>query len=217
MIRIKTFVNRPIDENTYVVSDDTRDAVIIDCGALFPDDQQAIADYISREDLRVTAHILTHGHFDHMFGAQWVADTYGCAPLLHPADATIYASAVELVSAFFHRRIEFDVPPAGGFFEDHATLSFGTHTIRIIPCAGHTRGGVCLYLEDEGVLFSGDSIFQGSIGRCDLPGGNEDVLLASVGRYLPSLPRATQILPGHGYATTVGEELDTNPYMVYLD
>lgn len=213
MIRIETFVNRPIDENTYVVSDDTRDAVIIDCGALFPDDQQAIADYISREDLRVTAHILTHGHFDHMFGAQWVADTYGYTPRLHHADATIYASAVDLVSAFFHRRIEFDVPPAGGFFEDDATLRFGTHTIRIIPCAGHTRGGVCLYLEDEGVLFSGDSIFQGSIGRTDMEGGDHQALIDNLLEHVLTLPESVIIYPGHGPHTMVQNEKLYNPYV----
>ena len=213
MIRIETFVNRPIDENTYVVSDETRDAVIIDCGALFPDDQQAIADYISQEGLRVTAHILTHGHFDHMFGAQWVADTYGYTPRLHHADATIYASAVDLVSAFFHRRIEFDVPPVGSFFDEQATISFGSHSIRVIPCAGHTRGGVCLYLEDEGVLFSGDSIFQGSIGRTDMEGGDHQALIDNLLEHVLTLPEDVVVYPGHGPTTTVKNEKLFNPYV----
>lgn len=213
MIKIETFVNSPIDENTYIVNDASHDAAIIDCGALLPINRQAIADYISREGLHVTAHVLTHGHFDHMFGAQWVADTYGCAPLLHPADAALYEGAVEMVCAFFHRRFDFDVPPVSGFLKDNDTLSFGSHTMRVIPCAGHTPGGVCLYIEDEGVLFTGDSIFQGSIGRSDLDGGNHDDLISNLNKHVLTLPEEVIIYPGHGPQTTVRNEKLFNPYV----
>lgn len=216
MIRIETFVNRPIDENTYVVSDETHDAVIIDCGALFPDDQQAIADYISREGLHVTAHILTHGHFDHMFGAQWVADTYGCRPKLHPADTDIYEGAVERVSAFFHRPITFSIPRVGSFFNERNTLRFGSHSIRVIACPGHTQGGVCLYLEDEGVLFTGDSLFQGSIGRTDLEGGDHQTLIESLTERVLTLPEDVAVYPGHGPKTSIRNEKMFNPYIPHF-
>lgn len=215
-MKIKAFVNRPIDENTYVVSDDTREAVIIDCGALFPEDQQKIAEYIEREGLTITQHILTHGHFDHMFGSQWVADTYGCRPKLHPADTDIYEGSVERVSTFFHRRIEFPVPRVGSFFNECNTLRFGTHTIRVIACPGHTQGGVCLYIEDEGVLFSGDSIFQGSIGRTDMEGGDHTALVTSLAERVLTLPEEVVIHPGHGPSTTVRNEKLFNPYLTIV-
>lgn len=212
-MKIKTFVNRPIDENCYVVSDATGEGVIIDCGALFPDDQEAIADYIKSEGIRITQHILTHGHFDHMFGSQWVADTYGCRPKLHPADTDIYEGSVERVSAFFHRRIEFDVPRVGSFFNERNTLRFGTHAFRVIACPGHTPGGVCLYLEDEGVLFTGDSLFKQSIGRTDLEGGDHQSLIDSLTERVLTLPDSVKVYPGHGPSTTIADERRFNPYL----
>lgn len=212
-MKIKTFVNRPIDENCYVVSDETREAVIIDCGALIPADQEAIAEYIRQEGLTVTQHILTHGHFDHMFGSQWVADTYGCRPKLHPADTDIYEGSVERVSAFFHKPIAFPVPPVGSFFNERNTLRFGTHKFRVIACPGHTPGGVCLYCEEEGVLFSGDSIFQSSIGRTDMEGGDHAALIASLTERVLTLPEEVVIYPGHGPSTTVRNEKLFNPYL----
>lgn len=212
-MKIKVFVNRPIDENTYVVSDNTREAVIIDCGALFPADQQAIAEYIDHEGLTVTQHILTHGHFDHMFGSQWVADTYGCRPKVHPADTDIYEGSVERVSAFFHRRIEFPVPPIGSFFNERNTLRFGTHSFRIITCPGHTPGSVCLYLEDEGVLFTGDSLFKQSIGRTDMEGGDHQALIDSLVERVLTLPGDVVVYPGHGPSTSIDDERRFNPYI----
>lgn len=212
-MKIKTFVNRPIDENCYVVSDETREAVIIDCGALIPADQEAIAEYIRQEGLTVTQHILTHGHFDHMFGSQWVADTYGCRPKLHPADTDIYEGSVERVSAFFHKPIAFPVPPVGSFFNERNTLRFGNHKLRVIACPGHTPGGVCLYCEEEGVLFSGDSLFQRSIGRTDMEGGDHAALIASLTERVLTLPGNVRVYPGHGPSTTIDEEVKFNPYL----
>ena len=213
MLRIKCFANRPIDENTYVVSDETREAVIVDCGALLPDDQQAIGDYIAAEGLKVVCHVLTHGHFDHMFGAQWVADTYGCLPTLHAADGIFYLNAVEMVSAFFHKQMVFPVPRIGAYVAEGESIDFGSHSLRIIHTPGHTPGGCCLYCEAEGVLFSGDSLFCGSIGRTDMPGGDPRALMASLRTKVLTLPDEVQVLPGHGPATTVGDEAVGNPYL----
>lgn len=213
-MKIRTFVNRPIGENAYIVSDDTREAVIIDCGALFPEDQQNIADYIDREALTIVAHILTHGHFDHMFGSQWVANVYGCRPKIHAADLANYEGAAELASKFFHRRLEFAFPAIGSFYNEQTTLPFGNHTLHIIHTPGHTPGGCCLYCKEEGVLFSGDSIFQESIGRTDLEGGDQATLITSLLERVLTLPEDVVIYPGHGPATTVGDEKLLNPYLV---
>lgn len=216
MIKIETFENQPIGENTYVVSDETREAVIIDCGALIPEDQQAIAQYVEREGLCIKHHLLTHGHFDHVFGAQWVMDTYGCAPRLHPADARIYAGAAEHVSAMFRRRIDFPQPALGEALDATREIRFGTHVLRVIHCPGHSPGGCCLYCEAEGVLFGGDSIFEQSIGRTDLEGGSQPTLIESLTARIMTLPPEVVIYPGHGPSTTVGYENRYNPYLPYV-
>lgn len=213
MIKIECFENRPIGECAYVVSDATSEAVIIDCGALFPEDQQVIADYIEREGLHVVHHVLTHGHFDHMFGAQWVADTYGVLPEMHAADTDFYLRAPAMMSAFFHRPFDFPVPRIGGFYVGGDTVVFGDHKLAVIECPGHTPGGCCLYCEEEGVLFSGDSIFRLSIGRTDMPGGNHMSLISSLAERILTLPESVKVYPGHGPATTIADEKQFNPYI----
>lgn len=217
MLKIQTFVNRPIDENTYVVSEavgiapqaeegGVRPCIIVDCGALHPADWTAIGDYIAREGLSPVAHLLTHGHFDHMFGAQWVVETYGLHAMIHAADRAIYESATAAASALFHRPMVFDVPQLGGFYDEQSTFALGSHKLSVIHCPGHTPGGCCFYCKEEGVLFSGDSIFRGGIGRTDLPGGNHAALMESLSKLAATLPEEVTIYPGHGPKTNVGEE-----------
>ena len=211
----KVFYFNQFRECTYVLWDSTYECVIIDPGCQTDREKERLADFIISAGLTPVKILLTHGHFDHILGLEWAMQKWGIPAYMHPDDVEQLEINDRLCAAF---GIDFSSQgvttcalPEGTFRAMGGTFLEITHT------PGHTRGSVCMYCESEEILFSGDTIFQGSIGRCDLPGGNEDVLLASVGRYLPSLPRATQLLPGHGYATTVGEELDTNPYMVYLD
>lgn len=214
MLEIQIFPNRPIDENCYVVSDsETLEAAIIDCGALHPENQEAIATYIQKKGLHVAHHLLTHGHFDHMFGAQWVIDTYGCSPQLHTADAELYNGAKEMAAFVFHRPINFTVPPVGNFFNDGAEIAVGNLRLRVIHTPGHTPGGCCFYCESEGVVMSGDSIFEGSIGRTDLPGGNHMALIKSLKEKILTLPSSVRIYPGHGPETDVAQEMLMNPYL----
>lgn len=213
MITIKTFINAPIDENTYVVSDETREAVIIDCGALRANDQQAIADYIRQEGLTIKHHLLTHGHFDHSFGAQRIADDCNVLPLVHTADAAFYQRGVEMASALFHRPMPYSIPPLGGTFAEGDTIAFGTHTLRVIHTPGHTPGGVCLYCAEEDVVFTGDTLFYQSIGRADLEGGDPRTIMRSLQERVLALPDTTKVYPGHGPASTIGDERLYNPYL----
>lgn len=213
-MEVQTFTNRPIDENCYVVSDsETLDAAIIDCGALRPEDQEAIAAYIQQRGLHVVHHLLTHGHFDHMFGAKWVIDTYGCSPWLHTADADTYNGAKEMAAFIFHRTIDFTVPPAGGFFNEGDEIAVGNLRLRVVHTPGHTPGGCCFYCESEGVVLSGDSIFYGSIGRTEFPGGSHAALVKSLKEKILTLPSSVKIYPGHGPETDVAQELLMNPYL----
>ena len=156
MLKIQGFTVNPIQENTYIVSDSTGEAAIIDCGALFPEEQKAIADYISTHRLRPTLLLLTHGHFDHVFGCAWAAETYGLTPYMHPADEPFFAHAARHAEHFLRSCPDFTVPSRFqpiGTPDSPQTLPLGTHTLRVLHTPGHTPGGVCFYEADEKVLF----------------------------------------------------------------
>ena len=215
MLKIQGFTVNPIQENTYIVSDSTGEAAIIDCGALFPEEQKAIADYISAHRLRPTLLLLTHGHFDHVFGCAWAAETYGLTPYMHPADEPFFTHAARHAGHFLRTCPDFAVPAHFkpiGTPDSPPTLTLGTHTLRVLHTPGHTPGGVCFYEADEKVLFSGDTIFEESIGRTDL-GGKHEQLIHSIRTEILPLPDDVQILPGHGGATTVGHERHHNPFL----
>ncbi len=215
MLKIQGFTVNPIQENTYIVSDSTGEAAIIDCGTLFPEEQKAIADYISEHRLRPTLLLLTHGHFDHVFGCAWAAETYGLTPYMHPADEPFFTHAARHAEHFLRSCPDFTVPSRFqpiGTPDSPQTLPLGTHTLRVLHTPGHTPGGVCFYEADEKVLFSGDAIFEESIGRTDL-GGKHEQLIHSIRTELLPLPDDVQILPGHGGATTIGHERRYNPFL----
>ena len=215
MLKIQGFTVNPIQENTYIVSDSTGEAAIIDCGALFPEEQKAIADYISAHRLRPTLLLLTHGHFDHVFGCAWAAETYGLTPYMNPADEPFFAHAARHAEHFLRSCPEFTVPSRFqpiGTPDSPQTLPLGTHTLRVLHTPGHTPGGVCFYEANEKVLFSGDTIFEESIGRTDL-GGKHEQLIHSIRTELLPLPDDVQILPGHGGATTIDYERRYNPFL----
>ena len=215
MLKIQGFTVNPIQENTYIVSDSTGEAAIIDCGALFPEEQKAIADYISAHRLRPTLLLLTHGHFDHVFGCAWAAETYGLTPYMHPADEPFFTHAARHAEHFLRTCPDFTVPAHFkpiGTPDSPQTLALGTHTLRVLHTPGHTPGGVCFYEADEKMLFSGDTIFEESIGRTDL-GGKHEQLIHSIRSEILPLPDDVQILPGHGGATTVGHERRHNPFL----
>lgn len=210
---IKTFVVNPIEENCYIFGDATGDAVIIDCGALTKAEQTQISSFIAAEGLRPVAHLLTHAHFDHLFGAEFLYDTYGLKPRFAAADAEIYAHAEMLAEGMFGCPVNFVLPPAGDAVDADTIIPFGTHTLTVIPTPGHTPGGVCYYCADEGILFSGDTLFRSSIGRTDLPGGNYTAILESLHTLTAQLPDDVRVLPGHGPASTIAFERRVNPYI----
>lgn len=213
MIKIKTFENWPIGENTYVVSDETGEAVIIDCGAIKSVNQEEIAAYVAAEGLTVKRHLLTHGHFDHMMGAQWVSETYGCLPEVMAEDAGIYMKAVMMATWLFHKPWSFPIPKLGPALTAGGTLTFGTHALSVIPTPGHTPGGCSLYCESEGVVFTGDSLFRGSIGRTDLGDGDHTALIQGLRERILTLPDEVKVYPGHGPMTTVKAERTGNMYL----
>lgn len=213
MLHVECFPVNMIEENTYLLHDEAGNAALIDCGAFTADEQNAIARYISSHALTLRLHLLTHAHFDHIFGAQWVYDTYGVRPACSEVELPLYRDAPAMMRAFLHRDFPLTTPPAAPAFAPGAHIALGSHTLEVIATPGHTPGGVCFYCAAEALLLSGDSLFLHSIGRCDLPGGDEATLVGALRERILTLPEAVHVLPGHGPATTVGGERRGNPYL----
>ena len=213
MLHIERFVVNMIEENCYLLHDDTNEALFIDCGAYFPEEQAAIRKYVETHHLHVVRLVNTHSHFDHIFGDEFLFETYGVRPEMHGSEASNYQNASNQVRMFLHRDFSIATPEAGSYFKEGDTLTFGKHSIKVIHTPGHTPGGVCLYLPEESVLFSGDSLFYHAIGRTDFPGGSQQQLVNALKEKILTLPDDVNVYPGHGEATTIGEERLHNPFL----
>ena len=209
---IQRFVVNMLQENCYVVSDASGECVIIDCGAFYDEEKQAIAAYISQNNLKPVHLLGTHGHLDHNFGNEFIDKEYGLKLELSERDNTFITEIDSQRKHFGNMIFDINMPPAGHFLEENELIRFGTHTLKVIETPGHSRGSVCFYEEEEGVLFSGDTLFQSSIGRTDLDGGSMMMIIQSL-RMLCQLPDSTVVYPGHGLPTTMGDELAHNPYL----
>jgi len=211
-MRIRTIPNNPLEENTYIVSFEDKRAVIIDCGALYEDEKQRISDYIRDHELTPVAHLLTHGHFDHTFGTRFIYETYGLVPVLAKEDAFLFTDQVGQLRDL--AGMEYPGIP----FEAYTPLDeYDLHSIhcRCFKTPGHTPGGVC-YLFEEGyeqALFSGDTLFRGSVGRTDHSGGDMLQLLRSIRSQLFALPDELTVFPGHGPRTNIGFEKKYNMFL----
>lgn len=212
MIKIQKFVCNMLQENCYVVSDESLDCVIIDCGAYYEEERRAIVDYIRQEQLRPVHLLATHAHLDHNFGNNTIAETFGLKPECATQDEKTMYAVDSQAEKFFGITLDYELPPVGSCFKEGDTIPFGTHELKVIGTPGHSRGSVCFYIKDEDVLFSGDTLFHHSIGRTDFQGGSMLQIIQSL-RMLAQLPDQTVVLPGHGGQTTIGEELAHNPYM----
>ncbi len=213
MFKVKTFTFNPLAENTYVVSDDEGRAAIIDCGALYPSECQTLENYVSAEHLTPQVHLLTHGHFDHAFGAAFVFERYGLRPRCHSADLPLLADLGAQMQEMFGHAFACASAPVGEVLTVGEVIDVGDLRFSVLASPGHTPGGVCLYLEAERILFSGDSLFAGSIGRTDFSGGNHWQLIRSLQTLLKTLPAEVAVLPGHGPATSIAAERGYNPYL----
>ena len=201
-----------LQENCYVVSDETKECVIIDCGAFYPEERNAITHYIQKSELKPVHLLVTHGHLDHNFGNDTIYKEFGLKPEVSQGDEKLIKGLKHQAETFYQMQLDTDFPPIGHFFEEDEVIKFGNHEFKIIETPGHSNGSVTFYCEAEHVAFTGDTLFKSSIGRTDFPGGSMFRIINSL-RHLGMLPDETQVLPGHGEATSIGEELAHNPYM----
>jgi len=206
MLHLKRFVFNFIEENTYIVYDDNGEAVVVDCGANAPGEERELRDFVKQHGLTLRRHLLTHAHFDHIFGAQFIYDEYGVKPEICAAEKNDYDMALQYMQIFLHCELPLQLPPCDVTLTDGAEITVGEISIRVISTPGHTAGGLCFYIPKAHILLSGDTIFRYSVGRTDLPGGSMEDLRDSITQRILVLPPETRIYPGHGPETSVADE-----------
>lgn len=212
MIKVSRFVCNMLQENAYVVSDESCEAVVIDCGALYDMERNAIIRYIKDNELKPAHLLCTHGHFDHVIGNDTITREFGLKPEVAAEDKHLMNLKKQLKD-MMGMDYDNEVPPIGRLLTANDIIGFGTHSIKILPTPGHTPGSVTFYIETEHVAFTGDTLFKMSIGRTDFEGGSWTDMTNSLINVLAKLPANTKVYPGHGEPTTIGDELRYNPYM----
>lgn len=196
------------------MSDETKEAVIIDCGVFYPEERDALVRYIRSQQLTPKHLLATHGHVDHNFGNDTVLDTFGLHPEVSGADEWLMGRLKEQAMAFCGITLDSGrVPAVGHYFSAGEKIMFGHHTFTLIPTPGHTPGSLFFYCEEEGVAFSGDTLFRMSIGRTDFEQGSFEDIVQSLRHIRQTLPVSTVIYPGHGPQTVLGDEVRMNPYL----
>jgi len=211
MITVKTLTFNVYSENTYILFDETKECVIIDPGMYEGHEQNELVSFIKENELKPVLLLNTHCHLDHVFGNKFVFDTYGLKPQFHEGELVVlnavpgYAPAMGLTN--------YQISPLPETFLTEAdTIKFGSSSLSIIFAPGHSPAHLCFYSEADHTLIGGDVLFQGSIGRTDLPGGNHQQLIQNISQRLFVLPEETTVYPGHGPATTIGYEKKHNPF-----
>ncbi len=204
---LETIIVGALSVNCYVVGcDKTREAAVIDPG----DDARKILSVVKEKGFNLKYIILTHGHFDHAGAAKTIQEETGAKVLVHKADGHLLMN-MEAQAALFGMSAS-PAPKVDGYIKEGDEIKVGELTMRIIETPGHTLGGVSIYMPGEGTVFTGDTLFWGSIGRTDLPGGDYESIIRSIKEKLGALPDDTVVYSGHGDDTTIGFEKEQNPF-----
>lgn len=211
---IKTFEFNPFGEHTYLVWDsETNEAMVVDPGMSNARERLEFDAYISEHNLTLMHMVNTHLHLDHTWGNDYVAQTYGLKTEANDGDAFFGERRVEQARMFGMRADELGALSIDVNLKEGDIIKVGVLRFRVLEVPGHSPGGIALYEPNQGVLFSGDSLFESSVGRTDLAGGNHARLIESIRAKLLTLPLSTVVYPGHGDPTTIARELTTNPYL----
>ena len=212
-MNIKRLMCNPLQENCYVVSDDTHECVIIDCGAYYDEEKEALASYIAQNDLKPVHLIATHGHLDHNFGNAFVFKKYGLQVEICAEDQNLVEHLREHAATLFGMDIKEEQPPVGRLLKHGDSITFGKHTLKVLQTPGHSHGSALFYCEEEHTVFTGDTLFRMSIGRTDFPESSWAEMEQSLKTVVKQLPKETIVLSGHGPQSTIGDELQYNLYL----
>ncbi len=211
MLTIKTFVFNEFYVNTFVLSDETKNCVIIDPGCNNNLQKDELKNYIEIQHLKPVLIINTHGHIDHIAGNYPVKSLYNIPIALHEKDLFLIENALHYAE-FFGFETEMS-PVPDRLLKEGDEIIFGNSCLSVIHLPGHSPGSVVLYSKNDKLLIAGDVLFNGSIGRTDLPGGDYDTLIKGIKEKIMVLPPETIVYPGHGPKTTLQVEYDTNPFL----
>lgn len=214
MIQIQSFVFNPFQENTYVLYDDTKEAVIIDPGCYDEDEKSDLADFIKVNHLSVKMLLNTHCHIDHVLGNHFVKEKFKVSLYIHRTEEFVLKAQKVLAPHYGMHGYQEAAPDF--YLDERDTVKFGRQEFSILFVPGHSPGHIAFYNGQEKVLIAGDVLFEGSIGRTDLPGGNFDTLINSIHQKLFTLPDDVTVYPGHGGITRIGIEKRTNPFCAVI-
>jgi len=211
MLTVKAFTFNPVAENTYVLYNEKKQCCIIDPGCYFENERAGLKTFIEKTGLEPVLLLNTHCHLDHVFGNKFVADTWGLTLHIHEKEKQMLelAPASGQLWQLPFENYEGELI----FIREGEKIKLGDDELDILFTPGHSPGSVCFYDEREGFVIAGDVLFNGSIGRTDLPGGDFDTLVNSIQTQLFPLPGDTKVYPGHGPMTTVGFEKMNNSFV----
>jgi len=208
---IAIFTFNSFAENTYILYDDTKDCVIFDPGCSNSDEKNQLVDFIKANGLKPIKLVNTHCHIDHVLGNKFVSEKYGLPLISHKGESVVLAMQPQ-ISAMYG--VAYDPSPEiTEFLDDGDVLHFGSTALKVLFTPGHSPASISFYNEESQVLIGGDVLFQGSIGRTDLPGGDFETLAKSIREKLYVLPDEVVVYSGHGPSTTIGVEKRTNPFV----
>ena len=210
-MEVQIFAFNPLQENTFVLYDETGECVIVDPGCFNDSEFEILDSFIKENKLRPVKIINTHCHFDHIFGVNRCRNTYDIPWEAHSDDDFLISSATSQAAMFGMTMSPTD--SADKHLTETDELVFGTTRLQIIHVPGHSPGSICFYNETEAMLFAGDVLFRGSIGRTDLPRGDYNTLLSGIKQKILTLPENTIMYPGHGPDSTIAFEKARNPFL----
>ncbi len=209
-MEVASFVFNDFQENTYILHDETNECVIIDPGCNNDIEKIRFKEYIIARELKPVKLINTHCHIDHILGNQFIADEYNLHLISHAGEQIVLDHAMQVAEMYgIHFKGSPDIAET---VEEGDFINFGNQKLEVLFTPGHSPASISLYNKETSILIAGDVLFQGSIGRTDLPGGNHDTLLKMIREKLFVLPDNTMVYPGHGPSTLIGVEKKTNPF-----
>lgn len=212
MASVVSFTFNPFQENSYLVIDEDQSCVVIDPGCYDAGERALLKRYIDEHQLRPVRLLNTHCHLDHIFGNRFVADTWNLPLEIHEGELPVLKMAPISGQVYGIPMPDEGLEP-GAFLTVGEEIRFGTTALKILFTPGHSPASVSFYSEADGFVIAGDVLFQGSIGRTDLPGGDYDTLIQSIREELLTLPDEVQVFSGHGDPTSIGEERRHNPFL----
>ena len=211
MLHIKSFTFNPFQENTYLIYDEDKYGVLIDPGCFEPEEKQELLEFIKKENIQIKQLVNTHCHIDHVLGNSWAKKTFSIPLAIHEKEIAVLKSVDVYAPNYGFVNYEGSQPDI--FLKEGDELSVGKEKLKILFVPGHSPGHLVFYHQKSGIALAGDTLFHGSIGRTDLPGGDHDLLISKIKQVLFSLPDETVIYSGHGPKTTIGFEKEHNPFV----